>query len=76
MKPKLIPLLHKCIENGISYGLYRAYKHTDSPSREVIEETICRAIFEQLYEWFDFDGTEPQSLFDDWEGRFPYEETK
>ena len=58
MKVKFFPVLEMCIENGITFGLNRAYKHDDAPSREVMMENIKREIETQLYEWFDMEGVE------------------
>ena len=58
MKVKFFPVLEMCIENGITFGLNRAYKHDDAPSREVMMESIKREIETQLYEWFDMEGVE------------------
>ena len=58
MKVKFFPVLEMCIENGITIGLNRAYKHDDDPSREVMMESIKREIETQLYEWFDMEGVE------------------
>ena len=58
MKPKFFPILEMCIDTGISFGLNRAYKHDDDPSREVMAENIKREIETQLYEWFDMENVE------------------
>lgn len=55
MKPKFNLVLEQCIESGIQFGLSRAFKHDDTPSREVIAEHVQREIMNQIYEWFDFD---------------------
>lgn len=54
MKPKLIPLLEQCIENGIRRGYHQVHKHDPSPSQEAIFEAIEDAIMGELYDWFDF----------------------
>ena len=72
MKPKLINLMEQCIETGIQRGWDRAFKHDDAAPADVIRERIREAIWLELHEWFDFDGPEPQPLFDDWRGGFPY----
>ena len=58
MKVKFFPVLEMCIENGITFGLNRPFKHDDNPSREVMMESIKREIETQLYEWFDMEGVE------------------
>lgn len=56
MKPKFYPILTDCIERGIQFGMNRAYKHTDNPSRQTIEEIINVEILNQLHEYFVFDS--------------------
>ena len=58
MKPKILPVLEMCIENGLAYGYRRAFKHTDNPTEEQITNQIRESIMHELYEWFDFDGVE------------------
>jgi hypothetical protein len=55
MKPKFLPVLEMCIENGLTYGYRRAFKHDDKPTEEMITEQIRQCIMHELYEWFDFD---------------------
>ncbi len=55
MKPKLLPLLNQCIEDGIQRGYRRAHKHCENPSEDVIFENIETCIMGEIYEWFDFD---------------------
>jgi hypothetical protein len=55
MKPKILPVLEMCIENGLAYGYRRAFKHTDNPTEEQITHAIRESIMHELYEWFDFD---------------------
>ena len=56
-KPKLMPLLEQCIENGLQLGWNRAHKHTDNPKEDIIFIKQSEAIFEELYEWFDIENT-------------------
>lgn len=55
MKPKFIPVLEMCIDSGIRLGYSRAHKHTDEPDEELIKEKIQEAIWNEIYEWFDFE---------------------
>lgn len=55
MKPKLIPLLERCIETGIELGWSRAFKHDDMPSEETIKTKVAEAIWSEIEDWFDFD---------------------
>ena len=56
MKPKILPVLEMCIDNGLTYGYRRAFKHDDDPSEEQITNTIKESIMHELYEWFDFEA--------------------
>ena len=56
MKPKFLPVLEMCIENGLSYGYRRAFKHTDDPTEDQITQAIKDAIMLELYEWFDMEN--------------------
>ena len=47
-------VMERCIENGIQAGLRRAFKHTDTPSQEVIAESIDRYIWLELDDMFRF----------------------
>lgn len=56
MKPKILPVLEMCIDNGVSLGYQRAHKHTDTPTDEMVKQAIFDAVMFELYEWFEFDG--------------------
>lgn len=55
MRARVFELLERCIEDGIRYGINRAHKHTDSPTREQLEMAITQAVLHQVDEWFQFD---------------------
>lgn len=55
MKPKFYPLLLRCIEDGAQIGYFRAFKHDDKPSEELIVERIIDAITSELFEAFTFE---------------------
>jgi hypothetical protein len=55
MKVKEYPLLQQCVETGISLGYTRAYKHTDTPSEDMIKEKIFDAVMGEISDWFTFD---------------------
>ena len=55
MKPKILPVLEMCIENGLTIGYRRAFKHNDNPTEEQIFGNIREAIVNELYEWFTFE---------------------
>ena len=51
--------MHKILEHvldvGIELGWRRAHKHTDTPSAELLKNSIEQAIWDELYEWMVFD---------------------
>lgn len=55
MKPKTYRVLEEAIETGISFGIIRAFKHTEAPSRDVLHENLEREIMNAIHEWFEFD---------------------
>lgn len=57
MKPKLIPIIDQCIQNGFARGWRTAHKHNDTPTEDSIQEHVSRAIWDELFEAFDFDET-------------------
>lgn len=63
MKPQILKLLEKCIENGVSLGYSRAHKHNDAPTEQAVTREITKAIEYELYEWFEFDDGHREDLF-------------
>jgi hypothetical protein len=55
MKPKTLPVLEMCIENGVTRGYFRAHKHTDTPDEAQMLDAMYQAIMEEICEWFEFD---------------------
>lgn len=55
MKAREYPLMLDCIERGVSLGLQRSRKHTDTPSDELIRATIQEAVMNEICEYWDFD---------------------
>jgi hypothetical protein len=53
LKPKVLPLLEECIENGTRRGYNRAHKHVEKPDIEFIVNTIQECVMGEIYEWFD-----------------------
>lgn len=52
MKPDSRRLISRCIEDGVAFGILRAHKHTETPTREELEQAITRAVLEEIDEWF------------------------
>jgi hypothetical protein len=53
MKPKTYPVLEMAVEDGVSYGVNRAYKYNDDPTREEIMAAVTDAVMNSICEWFD-----------------------
>ena len=62
MKPKFKNVLDMAIEDGVTRGLRRAWKHRDDgPTEEVllqIKEQVYEDVMDSLYEWFDIQAEE------------------
>lgn len=58
LRPRTYDMVAEGIESAIRYGLNRAHKHTDRPTREHVVECVGRAVLSELCEHFDF-GDEP-----------------
>lgn len=55
MKPDIYKLIEKCVEDGVAYGIHRAYKHNDTPTPEQIQEKIQQGVMHEICEWFEFE---------------------
>lgn len=56
MKPKAYAMLATTIEQGVMFGLARAYKHTDTPTRETLQSCLEDALhnaFDESWEMED-----------------------
>ena len=58
LRVKVYPVLCEAVERGVAYGLNRAYKHTETPTREQIAEAVEHAVLHEICEWFDVEGAE------------------
>lgn len=58
MNLKTYYIIHRAVEEGISYGMQRSHKHTDTPSKEHIEQEILRSVMDYLSEIIDFEYEE------------------
>jgi hypothetical protein len=58
MKLKTYHIIHRAVEEGISYGMQRSHKHTDTPSKDHIEQEILRSVMDYLSEIIDFEYEE------------------
>ncbi len=49
-------VLARCIDDGITLGIRRAYKHTSVPTEDIIHNEVERAIENEINEYFTFDA--------------------
>ena len=54
MKPNVRAILARAIEEGIAYGIRRAYKYSDNPTEGALEEQISNGIWIELDQYFTF----------------------
>ena len=55
MKFKAYTLIERAVEEGITFGLSRSYKHTITPDESLIQETILNEVMLALTEILDFE---------------------
>ena len=56
MKPKIYTILGQAVEEGVRRGYYRAFKHVENPSEEVILDAVETAVMASILEYFTFDS--------------------
>lgn len=56
MVPNAYKILERCIEDGVKAGYMRAFKHTDNPTPDMVEDSIVRNVMLEISEWFDFNS--------------------
>jgi hypothetical protein len=71
MKPNIYAILTRAIDEGITRGVNRAYKHTDNPDRDTIMTAVYDAVIGDICEVFEFEGPpgEPQETATYWRAR-------
>jgi hypothetical protein len=55
MKPKIRFIIQQAVEEGVRRGYRRAFKHTQSPSEEIIFETIEDCVLTAICNYFTFE---------------------
>lgn len=55
MQVKEYPVLVDCVERGVASGMARAYKHTDNPLHDHINQQITDAVLSEICEYFNFE---------------------
>jgi hypothetical protein len=56
MRVKEYNVLVDCVERGVTHGMNRAYKHSDTPTPGYINEQVIDAVLLEICEYFDFDN--------------------
>lgn len=59
MRVRVYEVLVRAIDEGVSTGMHRAHKHTDTPTREAIEDAVSNAVVDAICEVFSFDDEQP-----------------
>ena len=57
MNAKAYNVLRMAVEDGVSYGVRRYYKHRDGPEESVLvemSEEIAEHVINEICEWFEF----------------------
>ena len=62
MKPNYYEILSRAVEQGVGFGLNRAYKHTPTPDPENVKESIHDEVMSAICEVFSFDDLPVNSL--------------
>lgn len=64
MKPRTYQVLTMAVEEGVAYGVHRAYKHSDNPTQEYMTNCIADAVLNSICEWFDLEDPMHQDMPD------------
>lgn len=54
MQVKEYTVLVDCVERGVTFGMARAYKHSDTPTPDSIKQQIADAVLVEISEYFNF----------------------
>jgi len=60
MRMRSYPIIARAVEEGIAFGLNRAYKHAEAPGREEIADSLQIEIMNALCDVVDFDDEEDE----------------
>jgi hypothetical protein len=55
---RIYSIIDDAVERGVNYGMYRAHKHDDNPSKDAIKDAIQSGVMYELTEVIDFDKYE------------------
>ena len=62
MKPNYYAIIGECLETGCRRGVQRAFKHTDDPNLDQIQEAIYDAVMIELNEKFYFNAPKEEEI--------------
>lgn len=62
MKLKAYSIIERAVEEGVTYGYNRAFKHTDAPKTEVLKDSIANAVMNEICEIMDFSDTDGEPV--------------
>lgn len=54
VRVKTYEIFTRAVEEGVEYGIKRAHKHTDTPTREGLSSAVYDAVVNSVCEVFDF----------------------
>ena len=54
MKANYWKIVEIAVDQGVTFGLNRAFKHTDKPTLEQLQGNIEREVMNSMCEYFDF----------------------
>ena len=57
MAPDAYKVISMAVLDGVTIGVRRAFKYSESPSEEHIIDTVEREVLNQICEWFKFHET-------------------
>lgn len=55
MKVKTYAILRRAIEEGVKRGYMRAFKHTENPAPDHVEDEIVTTVMGEICDVFSFD---------------------
>lgn len=53
IRPKTYTILIEAVENGVRYGVNRAFKHSEDPTKDHIMQEVETAVINEIFEWFE-----------------------
>ena len=55
MRPNFRKVLEIAVEQGVSYGYRRSFKHVENPTESAIIDSIVEQVMNSIDEWFEFE---------------------